>query len=81
MNKFLTLYTPSHAASTMLGLPAIGETMLVSPFRALANLLVVWQTRLNDRAALAGLSGHLLDDVAVERGDALRESWKPFWRA
>ena len=80
MNKFLTLYTPSRGAFMMPGWSGLSAALLVTPVRALASLLLGWQNRLAAREALAGMSPRLLDDVALDRADALRESWKPFWR-
>jgi uncharacterized protein YjiS (DUF1127 family) len=44
------------------------------------NVLVAWQTRATQRRQLADQSAHILRDMGMTRGDAIRESGKPFWR-
>ncbi len=40
-----------------------------------------WLERRRQRRSLLGLSDHMLKDIGVTRGEALREGTKPFWRA
>lgn len=44
------------------------------------GILATWQARARSRQLLAELDGHLLKDIGISRGDALREAAKPFWR-
>jgi len=46
----------------------------------LVSTLECWQERRRQRRALAALSNAMLKDIGVERGEALRESGKPFWQ-
>lgn len=45
------------------------------------RLLVAWQTRANERAALAGLDDAALKDMGLTRADVSAEADKPFWQA
>ena len=45
------------------------------------RILVEWQRRADDRAALASFDDRMLDDIGVTRAQAGRESRRPFWRA
>ena len=54
-----------------------GRRHLAGPWR----LLLLWQMRARQRRHLAGLEGHLLRDIGVDRLSASREAQKPFWRA
>ncbi|MEI4470492.1 DUF1127 domain-containing protein [Frigidibacter sp. MR17.24] len=38
-----------------------------------------WQAMRRQRAALAKLDGHLLQDIGLDHLEALRESGKAFW--
>jgi uncharacterized protein YjiS (DUF1127 family) len=51
------------------------------PLRAACARLSLWLSRSRSRRALATLDERQLADIALGRGDALRESEKPFWRA
>jgi uncharacterized protein YjiS (DUF1127 family) len=42
--------------------------------------LLLWQERARQRRALGALSDSLLKDIGISRGQAFRESGKPFWR-
>ena len=44
------------------------------------SLLLLWQERLSQRAALRSLSDHHLKDMGLSRADAEGEAGKPFWR-
>ena len=49
-------------------------------FAEAARVVTFWVDRARQRQALAELDGHLLNDIGVSRGNALRESCVPFWR-
>ncbi len=56
---------------------------LSSPLQVLAHLsdmLASWERRARERRMLAEMSTHMLKDLGISRGDAVRESSKPFWR-
>lgn len=40
-----------------------------------------WHQRANERRALTMLDDHLLDDIGIQRYQAMDEGAKPFWRA
>lgn len=44
------------------------------------RLVALWQSRYQQRRALARLDARLRDDIGVTRGEAAREAAKPFWR-
>lgn len=46
-----------------------------------AVVVTKWDARLRTRRALASLEPHLLDDVGLTSDEALREAYRPFWRA
>jgi uncharacterized protein YjiS (DUF1127 family) len=46
---------------------------------ATASMVVLWSERSRSRGALADLDDDLLQDVAITRTAARRESRKPFW--
>jgi uncharacterized protein YjiS (DUF1127 family) len=48
---------------------------------ALLDLVRTWYRRSRERQALAALSDLELRDIGTNRGDALTEASKPFWRA
>ncbi len=41
----------------------------------------IWNNRTTQRAHLLDLSNAQLDDIGLNRGDAMIEAAKPFWRA
>jgi len=45
------------------------------------QILLRWQERARQRAALAALDDHLIKDMGLSRGAAAAEAAKPFWRA
>ena len=47
---------------------------------ATAETLVQWRLRAQTRKHLAGLDGHLLRDIGLDRATASAEADKPFWR-
>jgi len=54
-------------------------TKLWRPRRLLA-LALFWHERARQRDQLRQLDAHALADIGITREEALRESWKPFWR-
>lgn len=57
---------------------------LLSPLQVLNHLidrLAAWERRARERRMLAEMSPHMLNDLGISRGDAVRESQKPVWRA
>lgn len=46
-----------------------------------ANKLATWSERMAQRQHLVELDNRLLDDIGMDRGEALKEADKPFWRA
>lgn len=56
---------------------------LASPMQVLvylSDVLAAWERRARERRMLAEMSTHMLKDLGISRGDAVRESSKPFWR-
>jgi uncharacterized protein YjiS (DUF1127 family) len=54
-----------------------------TPPKAWPHMVRVWMARSRQRKALAelaDLNDHLLRDIGVSQGEALREAEKPFWR-
>jgi uncharacterized protein YjiS (DUF1127 family) len=49
----------------------------ISIFDTLAD----WIERRRQRHELATLPDHMLKDIGINRMDALREAYKPFWQA
>ena len=43
--------------------------------------LLLWQMRASQRARLARMEPHRLDDLGISAADARREAAKPFWQA
>ncbi len=41
----------------------------------------LWQARAQQRRALKTMTNEQLRDIGINRIDALREGYKPFWRA
>jgi uncharacterized protein YjiS (DUF1127 family) len=44
------------------------------------EVLLLWQDRARQRHMLATMDDHLLRDIGLDRGTALGEAGKPFWR-
>jgi uncharacterized protein YjiS (DUF1127 family) len=57
----------------------LGRALLWLLFAA-ARPLIVWQTRLRDRAQLQRMPDYLLRDIGIDSVDAYQEARKPFWR-
>ncbi|WP_343715880.1 DUF1127 domain-containing protein [Inquilinus sp.] len=49
-------------------------------FAGLVQTLDLWLERARTRRQLDALTDHELRDLGLDRGDALREAAKPFWR-
>ncbi len=47
---------------------------------AIADTLLSWQARANERHVLSQLDDRLLHDMGLTRQQALNEAYKPFWR-
>jgi len=65
-----------------LGRPAFGglfQRLLAVP-AAVAQTLMVWQDRAQQRRHLASLDDRLLRDMGLSRADVEREARQPFWR-
>ena len=59
------------------------QQAVAAPARLLRNAvetLLRWQHRAAERHQLGGLSEYDLKDMGLNRGDALTEADKPFWR-
>ncbi|HEY5701164.1 MAG TPA: DUF1127 domain-containing protein [Gammaproteobacteria bacterium] len=56
------------------------STGISSVFKKLANILVTWQRRVENRQHLLDLDERLLRDIGLSRYDALKEAAKPFWK-
>jgi uncharacterized protein YjiS (DUF1127 family) len=48
--------------------------------RRLLALVLYWHERARQRDQLRQLDAHALNDIGITREEALRESWKRFWR-
>jgi uncharacterized protein YjiS (DUF1127 family) len=57
------------------------NSLLVKSTYAALHVLYVWQDRAAQRRRLAVMDDRMLDDIGVNRGEAMREARKPFWRA
>ncbi|WP_020592005.1 DUF1127 domain-containing protein [Kiloniella laminariae] len=56
-----------------------GMTFLMTPVTFIASVLLAWQERLNERAALREIDSHLLRDMGISAEEAQKEAAKPFW--
>ena len=45
------------------------------------GLLILWRQRVNQRRALARLDDKMLQDIGIDKANAMLEIVKPFWRA
>jgi len=52
---------------------------IASTAAILSGLVKLWFRRLQTRGHLAGLDAHQLDDIGIDRAQALSEAGKPFW--
>lgn len=46
-----------------------------------ADMVLTWQERASQRAALASLDERMLKDIGLTRADAAKEVRRPFWQA
>lgn len=58
----------------------VASAVLHAFVRAVATVWA-WHDRTRQRRALRELSDHMLRDIGLDRGAALAEATKPFWRA
>ncbi|MBT3239030.1 MAG: hypothetical protein HOK06_02850 [Rhodospirillaceae bacterium] len=58
-----------------------GIRLFIEDAKRLADLLIFWQRRATERQRLRDMDSHLLDDIGLQRRDAIREGGKPFWMA
>jgi uncharacterized protein YjiS (DUF1127 family) len=70
------------ALPSLAALPRTGVTSAVlhAFVRAVATVWA-WHDRTRQRRTLRELSNHMLRDIGLDRGAALAEATKPFWRA
>ena len=69
----------SHWTATHKGGWTPGRSLVGQVCRFIAMLLL-WQERARQRAALAALDDRMLKDVGLTRADVMLEIGKPFWR-
>lgn len=72
-------------ASALRHAPTLGGDLglLASVARApsaVFGTLLTWQMRANERARLAEMEAHRLEDMGISPSEARREAAKPFWR-
>lgn len=73
-------YLETEFFSDVLRLPAVSAWSRVGAVAtAAARLVRLWADRAQGRRALRHLDDHLLKDIGLTRGQALREAGKPFW--
>ena len=76
---------PAPLSSPFDSLPADPRTRRLGLVRRLAlaaaDLLVLWEQRLNDRDTLRAMDDARLRDAGLSQGQVYRETAKPFWRA
>jgi uncharacterized protein YjiS (DUF1127 family) len=56
------------------------DRSLASGVQRIADLLLIWHQRSQQRRQLQSLSDHMLRDIGLTRADVFAESSKPFWR-
>ena len=52
-----------------------------SPITAVYRVFATWMERHEQRAHLAEMDSRMLNDMGLDKVDALNEAAKPFWRA
>jgi uncharacterized protein YjiS (DUF1127 family) len=72
-------------AAPMRSAPSFGHDLsLIGPVSQASSqvfgTLLVWQMRAHQRARLAEMEAHRLDDMGITPAEAKREARKPFWR-
>ena len=81
MSKTLTMLAPVGAGGPAMPSSSSRAGGGLMPLREAGARLSLWLSRSRSRRALASLDDRRLADIDLARGDALRESEKPFWRA
>lgn len=74
----------SRPASPYAPKPASGLRSLPSPLEALSGLwrlLILWNSRWQDREQLRTMDPRILRDIGLSRREVERELAKPFWKA
>ncbi len=72
------LIDPARTASSAVSVVRIGR-LIAQIFRFARGRLRVWNTRLDDRAYLAGLQQFQLNEMGMTLDQRDREVNKPFW--
>lgn len=73
-------------AATLRSTPSLGSDLGLfgsvsqAPSQVFGTLLV-WQMRARQRARLAEMESHRLEDMGITASEARREARKPFWRS
>ena len=80
MSKTMIPATALRSAPPLGGDLGLFGAVAQAPSRVFATLLV-WQMRARQRARLAGMEAHRLDDMGLTPEQARHEAAKPFWRA
>ena len=57
------------------------KSLLARAFYAALRVLYNWQDRAAQHQRLAMMDERMLEDIGINRGQAMREARKPFWRA
>jgi uncharacterized protein YjiS (DUF1127 family) len=78
--------TTSHSAHTPLAMQAAQAILAAGRFvirlpLTVFEVLLVWQDRATERAALRQLADSQLKDMGLDRAEVSREASIPFWRA
>ena len=72
--KYATLETFEHSNTRI---PLADATSKLAT--RLFQTVITWRQRSRNRAQLAGLSSHFLNDIGIDRSDVMIESYKQFW--
>ena len=75
MNHTFDSHVPYKAVEAA-GLPAGIGRFILAPMQTLQ----IWYERSRQRDRLARLDDRLLRDIGIDRGTAMQEASKPFWR-
>ncbi len=65
--------------SVGVGYPNAWSSLLGGLATRVCNTLLSWQDRADQRASLASLDDHMLEDIGLTRADVYREYRKPLW--
>jgi uncharacterized protein YjiS (DUF1127 family) len=63
---------------------SVNSATLISPLKAVMSLyylLVIWNSRWQERQHLRDLDEHILQDIGLSCDEVWQEARKPFWRA